>query len=273
MKKITLLSALFLSAISFAQISINEIDSDQTGTDITEFIEILSETPNFDLSGYIVVLYNGSNDESYDTIDLNGFSTDADGFFIIGSDLTPGVDIALGADNTIQNGADAVAIYLDDASNFPNNTPVTAVNLVDAVVYGTADDDDMELLNGLNETVQYDESLNGNKDTESIQFDGSGGFCVIAPTLRLTNSCVLGTNDLANEQFSIYPNPATKGYVNISSKVIGSKKVSVFDVLGKQVINTKLSNDRLDISSLNSGIYILKVVQGTSSITKKLVVK
>ena len=144
MKTITNLVFLLFISISFSQISINEIDADQSGTDVTEFVELRSDSPNFSLGDYILVFYNGQDDESYRTVDLTGFMTDAEGFFIIGSSATPGVDISIGTSNTIQNGPDAVAIYQDVASNFPNGTPVTNVNLIDAIVYGTADDDDAE---------------------------------------------------------------------------------------------------------------------------------
>ncbi|MDT0556382.1 T9SS type A sorting domain-containing protein [Patiriisocius hiemis] len=188
MKKITLLLALLTASFSFGQIVINEVDADQTSTDTTEFIELLSDTPNFNLNGYIVVLYNGSSDESYTTVDLSGFTTDGNGYLIIGSDAVPGVDIPLGPDNTIQNGADAIAIYQDNAANFPNGTPVTNTNLIDALVYGTGDPDDTDLLTALGETVQYDENANGMKDTESIQRNPADGtYCVGLPTLRATN--------------------------------------------------------------------------------------
>lgn len=188
MKKITFLLALLTASLSFGQIAINELDADQTGTDTMEFIE-LSAAPNFSLDGYVVVLFNGSNDLSYsDAIDLTGFSTDANGFFIIGGDAVPGVDIALGADNVIQNGADAVAIYQAAASSFPSGSATTTTGLIDALVYGTNDDDDLELLTGLGETVQYNEDANNNgADTESIQRASDGTYCVGLPTLRATN--------------------------------------------------------------------------------------
>ena len=273
MKKITLLVALMASTASFSQIIINEVDADQTGTDTTEFLEILSNTPNFNMDGYVVVFYNGSNDLSYETIDLSGYSTDANGFFIIGSDATPGVDIPLGPDNTIQNGADAIAIYTGTAADFPNGTPVTSANLVDAIVYGTSDDDDPELLAGLGETVQYDENLNGQKDIESLQLDGNGSFCTAAPTLRAVNSCpTVGINDFNNKQFTISPNPA-KGFLNITTPLTGEKNIVIYDVLGKQILTTTLTNERLNINQLTSGVYVIQITQGTVSETKKLVVK
>ena len=190
MKKIILLTVLLITGFNYAQtIVINELDADQTATDTEEFIELKSQNPNQSLDGYIVVLYNGSNDSSYNTVDLTGYSTDANGFFIIGSDAVAGVDIPLGANNTIQNGADAVAIYQDSAANFPNGTLVTNTNLVDALVYGTSDPDDAELIAGLGVSAQYDENLNGNKDTESLQRRPDGTFCTNTPTLRAVNAC------------------------------------------------------------------------------------
>ena len=88
MKKLYfLLFAILISSASFGQPVINEVDADTPGTDAAEFVEILW-TPNTALDGYVVVLYNGSADTSYAAYDLDGFSTDANGFFIIGN---PGV--------------------------------------------------------------------------------------------------------------------------------------------------------------------------------------
>ena len=49
--------------------------------------------------------------------------------------------------------------------------------------------------------------------------------------------------------------------------------VSVYDILGKQVINQTLTNNRVDVSALNAGLYILKISQNDASVTKKLVIK
>ncbi len=188
MKKITLLLALFIVSISFGQVVINEVDADQAGTDAMEFVELFSATPNQSLDGLILVLINGSDDASYNAIDLNGFSTDANGFFIVGGDDVPGVDIGIGATNTIQNGADAVAVYTGVIGDFPTDTPATTTNLVDAVVYGTNDGEDADLLAALGETVQYNESA-VDPSLESIQRRDDGSFCTATPTLRATNGC------------------------------------------------------------------------------------
>ena len=86
-----------------------------------EFIEIKSESPNFSLDGYVIVLFNGSSngsDSSYLAIDLDGYQTDLNGLFLIGNNnVSPSAQIII-PNNSIQNGADAVAIYLAPLTDF-----------------------------------------------------------------------------------------------------------------------------------------------------------
>ncbi len=84
---------------------------------------------------------------------------------------------------------------------------------------------------------------------------------------------ILDIEDNLENIISITPNPSTSGYVNIISKTDGIKNVIVFDMLGQQVINTRLSSDRLEISELSSGVYIVKIEQGQFTMTKKLIIK
>lgn len=128
-------------------IVINEVDADTEGVDRLEFVELFDGgIGNSSLAGLTVVFYNGANDESYSSYDLDGFSTDSDGFFLLGnSQLVPSPNIVFN-DNRLQNGADAVALYAADASDFPNGTAITTADLLDAVVYDTDDGDDVELL-------------------------------------------------------------------------------------------------------------------------------
>ena len=68
----------------------------------------------------------------------------------------------------------------------------------------------------------------------------------------------LSVDDNELSEFSIYPNP-TKNMLNFKGLPNDSFKISVYDVLGKNVLNATLEgNNSLDVSKLNSGIYILK---------------
>ncbi len=158
---------------------INEVDADTPGADTQEFVELYDGgVGNTPLDGMVVVFFNGGNDESYNAFDLDGFTTDAQGFFLLGNEaVVPPPDIVF-SNNGLQNGPDAVALYVNDASAFPSGTPVTTDNLVDAVVYDTDDADDAELLGLLNPgQPQVNEAGAGDKDAHSIQRvpDGSGG--------------------------------------------------------------------------------------------------
>ncbi len=163
---------------------INEVDADTPGTDTAEFVELYNRgTEPIDLADYVLVFYNGSNDQSYYSVDLDGFTLAPGGFFLVGNTGVNGAAINF-PDNGLQNGADAVALYRSDAASFPNNTPVTGTDLVDALVYDTDDADDAGLLAALGQTVQYNENENGTKDAQSIQRvpDGSDTFVVADPT-------------------------------------------------------------------------------------------
>jgi len=70
----------------------------------------------------------------------------------------------------------------------------------------------------------------------------------------------------------MYPNPVTGNVLNISSTANLDMNIAIFDVLGKQVINTKVTNNTVNVSSLNAGVYIVKVTEDGKTATRKLVV-
>lgn len=200
-KNYILLLILLITIVSFGQtrdsqgtnVFINEIDPDQSSSDTAEFVEILSD-PNMSLTGYVIVMFNGSDDQSYAAYDLDGFSTDANGFFILANDTHPNYNAAtdgLLPSNGIQNGADAVTLYFGDAVDFPNDTPISTTNLIDVVVYGTGDSDDAELLAGFGETVQYNDT-----SSESIQRKIDGTYETKPATFRADNGSGLPACDL-----------------------------------------------------------------------------
>lgn len=72
---------------------------------------------------------------------------------------------------------------------------------------------------------------------------------------------------------SIYPNPVTGGKVYISTTKNQEKIIEIYNVLGKPVHKTRLRGREMDVSSLTPGIYILKIQEGNTKATRKLVVK
>jgi hypothetical protein len=74
------------------------------------------------------------------------------------------------------------------------------------------------------------------------------------------------------EGLSVYPNPNNTGKVYITTKLNLEKKVEIFDVLGKKIIDVTLYSKELNISQLNPGVYIIKIKEGDATATRKLII-
>ena len=104
--------------------------------------------------------------------------------------------------------------------------------------------------------------------------DDTGTNAGCASTIPVgTYATTLNSKSFNTNVFKIYPNPTSRGYVNITSQNTGITKVGVFDILGKQVISRTLLNSRLDVSELKASMYLMKITQNTTSVTKKLVIQ
>ena len=78
-------------------------------------------------------------------------------------------------------------------------------------------------------------------------------------------------NEIAG--LKVYPNPVSNGVLHVESNLNTERTISLYDVLGKEVIKTTTSNTTINIANLNSGIYVVKITEGEKTATKKLVVK
>jgi len=94
-----------------------------------------------------------------------------------------------------------------------------------------------------------------------------------------TSYAQLNTEKLSTEitqnidGLTIYPNPVSNGKIYISTTLNHTKEINIYDVLGKIIISETLIGKELDISKLNSGVYILKIGENEYSATRKLVVR
>ena len=84
---------------------------------------------------------------------------------------------------------------------------------------------------------------------------------------------------LANKKFStisglnMYPNPVKDGNLFITSNSIEAKTVAIYDILGKQVLESKTSNNSVNVSSLKRGAYIAKITEDGKTDTRKLIIE
>ena len=244
-------------------IVINEVDADQTSTDDAEFVELFDGgTGNTALDGLALVFFNGSGDASYQAFDLDGQTTDADGYFVLCANAAtvPNCDLDVDPNtNLIQNGADAVALYQADATDFPNGSAVTTNNLIDALVYDTNDSDDAGLLVLLNAgQPQVNEGGNGNQTGESNQRipNGTGGarntdtYAQFTPTPGAENGVLIATEA---EIFAIQGTQDVSAFENTIVTTVNN----VVTALAPNGFFMQTPADRTDGNALTSdGIFV-----------------
>ena len=90
---------------------------------------------------------------------------------------------------------------------------------------------------------------------------------------KLADIAVLSNQNNEIAGLKVYPNPVSNGVLHVESNLNTERTISLFDVLGKQVLNTTTSNNTINIANLNSGIYIIKITEGGKTATRKLVIK
>ena len=74
------------------------------------------------------------------------------------------------------------------------------------------------------------------------------------------------------EGLAIYPNPVNSGKIYITTKSSLDKKVEIFNVLGKKVLETVITSKEVNVSNLSAGVYIIKIKEGEASATRKLII-
>ena len=97
-------------------------------------------------------------------------------------------------------------------------------------------------------------------DTDAFGDTEVGVMKIINPSLTNNNYNISNLIDL-------FPNPSYK-YINVNIDSV--LEAAVFDLLGKELIRENITG-RLDISSLESGTYILNLTEGTNTSTHKII--
>lgn len=164
-------------------------------------------------------------------------------------------------DDTIIDRPAVVTIADLDNDTFNDVIVTDAGTVDDAIIWFKGNDnaspETTEALVGDNSNQIYGITINdfdgdGDKDIASVGYQSD--------TLDWYENelDLLGLDDNSITKFSIYPNP-TGNTLHFKGVFSENFKISVYDILGKNVLNTSLeSNNTLDVSKLNSGIYIIK---------------
>ncbi|MCB0462330.1 MAG: T9SS type A sorting domain-containing protein [Flavobacteriaceae bacterium] len=126
---------------------------------------------------------------------------------------------------------------------------------------------DSGFLGPIGSTYSYTFTVVGDND----YFCGVHGAFSMSGTITVQNN--LGVDDFKiDSNFNLYPNP-TNSILSISFKnEIPNGTLEVYDMLGKKALSQALDSNKLtsiDISNLNSGLYLIKVSYEGKSETKQ----
>lgn len=117
-----------------------------------------------------------------------------------------------------------------------------------------------------NSTATPNGSINGlGTCQQAAAFSTVVPFGTYSPNLATSQNAIAGLD--------IYPNPVTNGVLNINTTANDAKNVVVYDVLGKQVVNTTISGSTVNVANLKNGVYIVKITENGKTATRKLVIR
>ena len=95
----------------------------------------------------------------------------------------------------------------------------------------------------------------------------------VEETINFTIDTGLSTTNNEKLDMRIYPNPVNENFVTIISPVQGLKEIEVYSVTGRKLMDNRTYKSTLNLSSFNSGIYMVKVTINGQSKVSKLVVR
>ncbi|XP_071963521.1 uncharacterized protein [Antedon mediterranea] len=180
---------------TLTKILINEVNTDEPGNDNADFIELYDGGRGYaSLDSLVVVIFGGGSSQSVNTIPLQNYRTDSNGYFLIGSGLE-NVDIDTGNVGFLQNGPGAVALYRGDHRNFSSIFP-TRTHLEDVLVYSTNEEINLPLLitllPGQAEVMEDPTFMEGDESMSRCfnqDIQSSVAFGLGKPTPKQPNSC------------------------------------------------------------------------------------
>ncbi|MEN3324442.1 T9SS type A sorting domain-containing protein [Mariniflexile soesokkakense] len=100
---------------------------------------------------------------------------------------------------------------------------------------------------------------------DEIRVTGSWEEALGLPALSVSKNEIEG--------LKVYPNPA-KDYLTIESNATKISSIEMYNVLGAKVLSSKaLVNNKLNVSTLSRGVYVLRINADASSSTRKIVIE
>jgi bacillolysin len=90
--------------------------------------------------------------------------------------------------------------------------------------------------------------------------------------LSTPNPLSINNVDEIDGDFMIYPNPVTDGMLNVRVPS-ETASYSIINLLGQTVLKGEVSQQAINVSSLNAGVYIIEVNDGEEVNNQKFIKK
>lgn len=104
--------------------------------------------------------------------------------------------------------------------------------------------------------------------------EAAGGNFSIDDVVISGNVTTLSSNSFDGiKGLTMYPNPLKGNTLFITSTANAEMNVKIYNVLGKEVLSTKVNNTSVDVSNLASGVYMVKITEEGKTATRKLVIQ
>ena len=185
-------------------------------------------------------------------------------FFVkrVGEQYQIGLDSATNLDATLRNVGDTVYIVM--GYDFTSNSLSMWINPTNGAAPSLGINPGTAFANLGGFLLRQDAA----NMTPTVVFDELRVVTTLAE-LGLT----LGTKSNTIAGLNVYPNPVTNGKLYITSDNGADKTVAIYDILGKQVLTNSVTNDVVNVSGLNAGVYIVKITEAGKTATRKLIIR
>ncbi|QQX76620.1 MULTISPECIES: T9SS type A sorting domain-containing protein [Aequorivita] len=115
-------------------------------------------------------------------------------------------------------------------------------------------------------TIDEDYNNNGNPIDDDTNTNGIPDF--------LDEEVFLSMNSFAFDDLNIYPNPTSETITVQSSQMVSETTISLYDIQGKVLLTEKIIPQNgmltMNVSSLENGVYFVKISSEGNSVVKKL---
>jgi subtilisin-like proprotein convertase family protein len=111
------------------------------------------------------------------------------------------------------------------------------------------------------------------------QFTGDNGTLNSWSIEVCTQSVTLTSDSFGLENFTLYPNPNNGNFnIQFNSNSGNEIKINVHDIRGREIFNKSYDNngffnENLQLNNAQSGIYLVTIQDGSSKVTKKIVIE